>query len=406
MQFSPQQDNALKAVGHWLKRKDKQVFRLLGVAGTGKTTLAMHLAQGVEGQVLFAAYTGKAAHVMASKGCRGASTLHKLIYRPKIASTAHLKKLEIQLAELIKNPRDSEGYSLQLQIIKAEIEQEKENAGRMSFSLNLESELRHAKLLIVDEVSMVNEQVGRDLESFGVPILVLGDPEQLPPIFGEGYFIEGKPDILLTEIHRQALDNPIIAMSKIVREGNSLPLGTYGSSRVIAEKLDGDDILSHNIILTGLRRTKKACDDKARKLLGFSSPLPEIGDSVMCVKNNHNLGLLNGQIWTTTYDARKSQEGVVALQVKDPDSDLELSVYSAEKLFYGQPLVKWEREEDVQEFEYAYAITVHKAQGSQWNNVLLFDQKERFKQYSERDRRRWLYTGITRAAEKITIMRL
>src|SRR5713226_4156256 len=85
--FSPQQDTALKTVGEWLKEKrgrgnTPSIFRLFGYAGTGKTTLARHLAEGVDGKVLFAAFTGKAACVMRSKGCRGASTIHRLIYKP------------------------------------------------------------------------------------------------------------------------------------------------------------------------------------------------------------------------------------------------------------------------------------------------------------------------------------
>src|SRR6266404_9279040 len=85
--FSPEQDAALKAVAEWLKAKPGQgnvplVFRLFGYAGTGKTTLARHLAEGVDGKVLYAAFTGKAACVMRSKGCRGASTIHRLIYKP------------------------------------------------------------------------------------------------------------------------------------------------------------------------------------------------------------------------------------------------------------------------------------------------------------------------------------
>ena len=85
--FSPQQDAALSAVADWLKAKPGQtgtppLFRLFGYAGTGKTTLARHLAQDVDGKVLFAAFTGKAALVMRRKGCEGASTIHSLIYRP------------------------------------------------------------------------------------------------------------------------------------------------------------------------------------------------------------------------------------------------------------------------------------------------------------------------------------
>src|SRR5215472_2445378 len=85
--FSPQQDLALRAVADWLKARSGQggtppLFRLFGYAGTGKTTLAKHIAEGVDGKVLFAAFTGKAALVMRRKGCSSASTIHSLIYRP------------------------------------------------------------------------------------------------------------------------------------------------------------------------------------------------------------------------------------------------------------------------------------------------------------------------------------
>lgn len=404
-QWSPQQDAALLAVDDWFtnRRNEQQVFYLAGWAGTGKTTLAKHFAENIDGLVKFATFTGKAAHVMAKKGCVGASTIHRLIYRPKVASKHHLKNLEKQMEQLKATPEPD--YEVIARVTE-EIEKEQQNAGRMSFSLNYESELRAAKLLICDEVSMIDTTIGKDLESFNIPILVIGDPEQLPPIYGSGYFTSKEPDYTLTEIHRQALDNPIIAMSKTVREGGSLTLGTYGSSRVVTEKLENDDILRHNIILTGLRRTKKACDDQCRLLLGKSSPLPMMGDKVMCVKNNHELGLLNGQIWDTVFDASDSGGGVVSLHIKDPESEVEMAVSASEKLILGQPLSRWEHEDDVQEFEYSYAITVHKAQGSQWDNVLLFDQKDRFPTWSDRDRRRWLYTGITRAAESVTVMRL
>jgi len=85
MKFSVDQDQALKEVSQWLKHPDKPIYRLFGYAGTGKTTLARHLAEGVDGDVLFAAFTGKAASVMRQKGCYDAATIHSLIYRTKEA---------------------------------------------------------------------------------------------------------------------------------------------------------------------------------------------------------------------------------------------------------------------------------------------------------------------------------
>src|SRR5262245_52552535 len=182
MQLSPQQDDALKAVSRWLKAGRPQMFRLFGYAGTGKTTLARHFASHVDGQVQFAAFTGKAAQVLRSKGAVNARTIHSLIYRP----------------------RGEEAVA-------------DEVTGKTSmspmFSLNRQSPVARARLIIVDECSMVDEELGRDLMSFGTPILVLGDPGQLPPISGGGYFTDYEPDFLLTEIHRQARDNPIIRLA-------------------------------------------------------------------------------------------------------------------------------------------------------------------------------------------------
>jgi exodeoxyribonuclease-5 len=409
-QWSPQQDAALKAADDWYKnhRHKQQVFRIFGYAGSGKTTIARHFAQNISGNVKYACFTGKAAHVMASKGCVGATTIHRLIYIPKSSSKERLKSIEKELheLELQRGQPNSDVHINTINRVKEELRKEQENAGRMSFSLNLDSDLKQTSLLIIDEVSMVGSQMGKDLESFGVPILVLGDPGQLPPIYGQGHFTEQKPDILLTEIHRQALDNPIIAMSKIVREGKTLPLGDYGDSKVIANKLGDDDILSHDMILVGTRKAKKACDIKYRSLINMNSPLPMLGDRIMCIKNHHSIGLLNGQIWDSRSNAVDVGGGIISLHIRDEESDVEMAVAASEKLFYGTPLDKWEHEEDIEEFEYAYAITVHKAQGSQWDNVLLYDQKHKFPNWTDRDRNRWLYTGITRAAERITVMRL
>src|SRR5579864_3494681 len=204
-EFSPRQDDALGAVATWLKAKPgangtPQVFRLFGYAGTGKTTLARHLADHADGEVKFAAFTGKAASIMRGKGCHGASTIHGLIYRAR------------ESGEEIP-----------------------------SFDLWDEAPASKAKLIIIDECSMVDAELGRDLLSFDVPVLVLGDPAQLPPIQGGGYFTEAEPDAMLTEVHRQAQDDPIVRLSMDIREGRELEIGQYGETQVVGrDALDPD----------------------------------------------------------------------------------------------------------------------------------------------------------------------
>src|SRR5215468_11353484 len=198
-QFTPHQNEALKLVADWLKSGPgtdggPQVFRLFGYAGTGKTTLARHIAEEADGEVKFAAFTGKAASVMRGKGCRGASTIHSLIYRARESGE--------------ETP---------------------------SFELWDDAPASKAKLIVIDECSMVDPELGRDLLSFGVPVLVLGDPAQLPPIQGGGFFTDAEPDAMLTEVHRQAADDPIIHLSMAVREGEWIEPGRYGESEVVCK---------------------------------------------------------------------------------------------------------------------------------------------------------------------------
>src|ERR1700720_439463 len=195
--FTPHQDSALKAVADWLKAKPGKngpppIFRLFGYAGTGKTTLARHVADGVDGEVKFAAFTGKAALVMRNKGCDSASTIHSLIYRARESG--------------VEQP---------------------------SFELWDDAPASKAKLIVIDECSMVDAELGRDLMSFDCPLLVLGDPAQLPPIQGGGFFTDAEPDAMLTEVHRQAQNDPIVRMSMLVREGHRLEPGEYGRTSVV-----------------------------------------------------------------------------------------------------------------------------------------------------------------------------
>ncbi len=99
--------------------------------------------------------------------------------------------------------------------------------------LNRRSAVADAKLVIIDECSMVDEELGKDLLSFGTKVLVLGDPAQLPPIQGGGFFTAAEPDAMLTEVHRQAQDDPIVRMSMDIREGRELEIGRHGESEVV-----------------------------------------------------------------------------------------------------------------------------------------------------------------------------
>jgi exodeoxyribonuclease-5 len=361
MEWSGQQAAAIKSVAKWARgHGGKQVFRLFGYAGSGKSTIARQIADDVDGEVLFATFTGKAALVMRKKGCDNARTIHSLIY--KVADP------DAEVIEYIINP-DSEAHG--------------------------------AALIVIDECSMVDEYLGRDLESFGVKILVLGDPAQLPPISGEGYFTSQQPDIMLTEIHRQAADNPIIRLSMDVRAGGALVPGQYGGSKIILRAdLDPDEVLAADQVLVGMNKTRKAFNKRIRQLTGYTSPLPQRGDRLVCLKNNRERGLLNGSLWTARdveHGKGRCKISVVSLDgLGDPGP-----VSVLDQFFLGtEDTLDWKVKRTSDEFTFGYALTVHKFQGSQADHIMLFEESSMFRE----NRINHLYTGITRAAERITIV--
>ena len=366
MDWSPQQEAAMKAVRAWMRSPSApQVFRLFGYAGTGKTTLARHLADDARGEVLFGAFTGKAALVLRRKGCAGAKTIHSMIYRVD----------------------------------------DGEDSWEPKFILNQDSDVRDASFVIIDECSMVGPDLGADLLSFGTKVLVLGDPAQLPPVSGAGFFTEGlTPDIMLTEVHRQARDNPIIAMSMTIREGGALELGEYGTSRVIPRSvIDSAQILAADQVIVGLNRTRQLYNKRIRELNGRSGDVPVKDDKLVCLRNDRNKKLLNGSLWHVQKKA--TAKGDIVSLTLTPDDAVDESkptkVKVRREFFDGtDDTLHWQDKKGTCEFTYGYALTCHKSQGSQWNNVVVFDEAGAFRE----DARRWRYTAITRAAERVTVV--
>lgn len=398
MQYNKQQERALSAIQDWFLDSEEQIFRLFGYAGTGKTTLAKQIADNISGKVLYAAFTGKAAYVMDKLGCTGATTIHSLIYTPKDKSRNKL----LELKRHLKTLQDQEPVDMErIKKGKMLIAQEEENLKRPIFTLNTESPVSNASLVIIDECSMVNEYMAKDLLSFGTKILVLGDPAQLPPVKGNGYFINHQPDVMLTDIHRQARDNPIIDIATKIRAGQSIQRGQYGKSRIITpEIIETNDALNANQIIVGTNRTRKACNKRMRYLIGHENPYPEINDKLICLKNNNEKGLLNGACYYVTECPDEPQGERYPMVVKDECSGDTINVEAHINPFKNEAIPYWDANK-VDHFDFGYAITCHKSQGSQWDNVLLFDESRVF----GNNRKKWLYTAVTRCCDTLTMVR-
>ena len=387
------QQNALNKLIHWYKAADSgQVFRVFGYAGVGKSYSinAFIDAMGIQrGHVKFATYTGKAALVLCKKGIP-ATTIHKLIYTPieeevekemPDGSTKKIKKIKF--------------------IKKADLHPDIE-------------------LIVIDECSMVGEKLWDDLLSFKRPIIVLGDTAQLPPIDGKSPIIDVTPDAFLDEIVRQAAGNPIIHLSMLARQGKPINFGNYGNTvNVIRMDEMPDEVLTESdIMLVATNQVRDELNTYMRKeIYKRDSTMPMVGDKLICRKNNwdkvlNGIPLVNGLIGEVVspirYEAGSADktfmmdfrpEGFKNLYFEDLECNID--IFNPSHTANKRKEIASNRYSKGDMFEYGNAITIHLSQGSQWNNVGVY-----YVPFGDAEfRRKLLYTAITRAESKLTLIK-
>jgi exodeoxyribonuclease V len=433
---SDTQARAIATIKEWFKnRTDKQqVFRLFGYAGTGKTTvlkfalaelgLEPHRSDREGGEcvpgVVTATFTGKAALVLRRKGTP-ARTIHSLIYSVLVATDEEVEEAAKKIEEAEKGARQLTGFDRTA--AEAAIEAMRQALSQMKkprFALNPQSDAAHARLIVLDEVSMVGEEMARDLMSFGKPILVLGDPGQLPPIKGEGAFTNDAPDVMLTEIHRQAEESAIIRLATMARRGEAIGFGQYDTFVWKMRKMDvtPEQCLRGGQVICGLNATRLQLNNAMRHAAGYSDGwLPTgRGEKIICLKNQNDLGLINGMF--VTLDAVVDEGSLYfSATVTDEDGNPigrpgagdkreRLRIYKGhfeDHVAFDRHRHDrdWKDKRLLTEATFGWAITGHKSQGSQWENVIVWDDGLG---RSETDRRRWLYTVITRAERGLVIL--
>ncbi len=401
-ELTADQLEAEKLIEDWFLHSTKQVFVLAGYAGTGKTTILKHvvcekLNLTPDDSAAFVTPTGKAATVLIRSGIP-AATLHKLIYQ----SITEEKKIE-----------------LNGKIITVE---------KLSFKRR-DSIDKSIKLIVLDEASMVSDEVLYDLTEFGVKLLLCGDNAQLPPVEGLNGFLT-EPDYTLKTIVRQQLGNPIIKLSEMAREGKFIPYGNYGGSCVVMSKriLTGEKrkraLLHADQIICGTNKTRVQINDEVRKMKGLGQ-FPENGDKLICTLNNWEtfidsemrFNLVNGIIGTVKQPFYDFEKSIGFIQFKPefledfcPEAlPIDLGIFESGYYRYKRGDYFEKTDESGQavsaftlnRFEYGYCISCHKAQGSEFDNVIIFDESYAFKE----DKNRWLYTAITRAKKKLIILR-
>jgi len=383
--LTPTQKKILNKIVNWYKNGSKnQYITIGGYAGTGKTTLIAALRKQITKQkkdlkIGFVSYTGKASRVLLAKLRQvhalregdTVGTIHSLIYSP-----------------LVNEKEEIIGWTQ-----KDKIE---------------------CDLIIIDEASMVDEIIWLHLLSYKVPIIVVGDHGQLPPISGSFHLIE-EPQLELIEIHRQAQKSPIIALSIQARLHGYIHPGIYGPTvrKFSKEDIDAQESISEllsnyssdTLILCGYNKTRKHLNSHIRNTLGFASPLPQSGDRVVCLRNNHKKQVFNGMTGTILTIKDATVDWYDAEIQMDGEDKIYKGLISKEQFMSNAALNFTNRRSAVMAgdlFDFGYALTVHKAQGSQAKRVILFE--ERFSKMDDEMWRRWLYTGITRAEEELYII--
>ncbi|MBC6714725.1 AAA family ATPase [Aurantimonas sp. DM33-3] len=369
MKLAPQQQDAYAKVTAWLRIRYAPFFYLAGFAGTGKTTIARTIAEQVNGEVRYAAYTGKAAKVMRANGCEKASTIHSLIYHPEVD----------------------------------------EKTGQVTLHMT-DVRVRNASLIVIDECSMVDEELARDLLSFDIPVLVLGDPGQLPPVKGAGFFTASEPAFMLTDVHRQAADSPIIQLATEVREGrfDGRPRQLDGLTICRKTELDPALVPAAGAVIVGRNATRERYNHRLREISGFEGDTPQVGETLICLRNDRNLKISNGETFRVkkVRRPRRTEHGrVLNFTMHDPEDPgreaFKASVY--EHFFQGKARIEeipFKSLKRTQQFDYGYAITCHKSQGSQWDDVVVFDESRFFGANAARH----LYTAVTRASKNLTVV--
>lgn len=375
-------------------RSGERYTVISGYAGTGKSTLVKFIieALGVEtNKVCYATYTGKAAQVLAKKGNKNAITLHRLLY----------DSIPLPAGGFYRKPKPFIDYTV----------------------------------VVVDEVSMAPKELMDLLFKHNTYVICLGDPFQLPPVEEkqDNRLLE-KPHIFLDEIMRQAAESEIIQLTMSIRAGK--PLEVFKGKEV--QVLSKNDLIPSmytwaDQILVATNNKRHEINDYMRKQKGFGYE-PCVGDKVICLKNywedfsltGEGDPLVNGSIGYLLDEPEKIQlnvppriyrPGVIdALSIHMmSDTEQEYVSYIDPNIIHAKesvltPFDKYKLNQAKnligtvvpREFAYAYAITTHKAQGSEWNKVLVLEE---WYPKEKEDHARWLYTACTRASEKLVVIK-
>lgn len=348
IRLSEEQERGADAVIEWREAfpAGRQTFMFGGYAGTGKTTLLSHLVN-ILPQPIVCTPTGKASDVLRSKGV-DSQTIHRTIYEYSGDTVCRKKSLR-------------------------------------------------GKTLIVDEASMVNLQLLKDLCAFNLPVLFFGDHGQLEPI-GSDPQIMARCQFRLEEIHRQALDNPIIRLSKAWRENRYVPYWTdpQGRCAIIPKREAYKHLHDGHQVICGYNKSRVRLNNEIRKYAG-RGPLPEVGERLMIVQNNVHFDVFNGQMCEVV-GVYTIHDKTIELDVRFEDGRIVCAPFILGQ-FHAEQTLKIRPKRSLLAM-FGNAINAHKSQGSEYDSVLIIEEI-----HPDWDPCRWRYTTTTRGKKRVIYAR-
>ncbi len=448
-EITPSQYVLLQNLTDFLATSEKQIFVLKGYAGTGKTSIVSTLVQNlwqIKYNFILLAPTGRAAKIMTSYANQPASTVHRHLY---YTQTDNFGKLKFTLR---KNKQRRTVFVVDEASMISGISQTDsifDSASLLSDLIFFVYTHPSNKLILIGDTAQL-PPIGTELSP------------ALNPVFLQQNFDIPVVDFELKQVVRQSLDSGILFNATKIRQEIEQEYpdkikfnGTgftdfvrlqngYDIQDAIEEAYAEQNFEETAIIVRSNKRANLYNQQIRNRVLLRDNEL-DAGDYLMVVKNNYywlppdsKAGFIaNGDIvevleiykFVNLYGFRFAE---VKLRMVDyPDEPPVDAVIMLDTLYLDTPSLpynrtndlylsvnedfkhlktKWQRYRKVKENKYfnalqvkfSYALTAHKSQGGQWNNVFV-EQPYRFDVQNKEDLR-WLYTAFTRARKKLYLI--
>jgi len=378
-QLSPDQVHAVEAAVQWYQSRDVRPFRIFGPAGSGKTTVAQHVLTAMDTTTQALAPTNRAAKILRINGVHGARTIHSVLFQP--TPWCH-----------------TENHQVDSRCIQ---EEAKHQHGVRFFKRADPPE--GVKCFTIDEASMVGQRIGADVAMFGIKTLVIGDPYQLPPVGDDPAYDRSLPGVDLDSSHRFDSLSDIGKLANTIRVSSGLK-----DWKSLIPYVTFDDVDNYNLLLAWRNETRWQIITTLRSIRGKSLDEPQIGDRLISVANTYEAGVLNAdELEVSGPTTPATHMGAIMIPTKE--KGVVQAWKAGFKDFEGE---KWAAQQgrrkgaDICALTWSECMTVHKAQGGEWKNVLVVDDLDKMNWAIPDDLNTWAYTAVTRASKKVDFIKI